>query len=210
MSHDRAPTVCRRQTISAHPACRPPAPDPALLGGFHAAFEADGGLRMRDIVLPEHAFLCALAPEGPSSSATAQHQLSRIADLKAAWSNCVEENPNLAVQARAVLANVNTPLHSSYSTSREQAWVSEVLRGIQPRLASVPAAAKPGLHEPSTRSGTSLSEIETDLAKLAMDAADGNLTSSSSWQHPGNHVSAMIALGNWSTCQTLQRVLPYP
>jgi len=85
--------------------------------------------------------------------------------------------------------------------------MSEVLRDIQPRLASAPAAATPGLHEPSTRSGTSLSEIETDLAKHAMDAADGNLTSSSAWQHPGNHVSAMIALGNWSTCQKLQRVL---
>ena len=40
-----------------------------------------------------------------------------------------------------------------------------------------------------------------------MNAAYGNLTSSSAWQHPGNHVSAMTALGNRSTCQKLQRVL---
>ena len=193
---------------------------PAFLGGFHAAIEGEDELRLRDIVHPDHIFTCTLSPEGPTSSTTAPHQLSRLDDLRRAWAECVGEMPNLAEQARAALAGLNSPLHSSYDADREAAWVSEHLRGVKPSPDSssadddaepvAPVAAPVSSSDaPPRRSGRSLRKIEEELTKRAKDAADDGLTASQAWQHPDSRMSAMIALGNWVTQKKLQRALTH-
>ena len=65
--------------------------------------------------------------------------MPHVADLRDAWKKYVDESPNLATQARAALAELESPLHASYAAARETAWTRVHLYGVQLVMGTDPA-----------------------------------------------------------------------